>query len=105
MRELRVEDALMYLDQVKLEFGDRSQIYNEFIKIMKNFKSMKIDTSGVIRRVSTLFQGNKALAFGFNTFLPDGFLRSRYLWKDQASISACLVDTKRLTSILCLQPM
>ena len=23
MRELRVEDALMYLDQVKMEFGDR----------------------------------------------------------------------------------
>ena len=73
MRELRVEDALMYLDQVKLEFGDRPQIYNEFLEIMKNFKSMKIDTPGVIRRVSTLFQGNKALVLGFNTFLPDGF--------------------------------
>lgn len=29
MRELRVEDALQYLDQVKMEFGDRPHIYNE----------------------------------------------------------------------------
>ena len=73
MRELRVEDALMYLDQVKVVFGDRPQVYNEFLEIMKNFKSMRIDTPGVIRRVSTLFQGNKELVLGFNTFLPDGF--------------------------------
>ena len=73
MRELRVEDALMYLDQVKMEFGDRPQIYNEFLHIMKTFKSQEIDTPGVILRVTQLFQGNKALVLGFNTFLPDGF--------------------------------
>jgi len=28
-RELKVEDALLYLDQVKHEFGDRPRIYNE----------------------------------------------------------------------------
>ena len=73
MRELRVEDALMYLDRVKMEFGDRPQIYNEFLHIMKTFKSQEIDTPGVILRVTQLFQGNKALVLGFNTFLPDGF--------------------------------
>ena len=73
MRELRVEDALMYLDQVKMEFGDRPQIYNEFLDIMKTFKSQQIDTPGVIRRVSSLFQGNKRLVLGFNTFLPEGY--------------------------------
>ena len=73
MRELRVEDALMYLDQVKMEFGDRPQIYNEFLDIMKTFKSQQIDTPGVIRRVSNLFQGNKRLVLGFNTFLPEGY--------------------------------
>lgn len=73
MRELRVEDALMYLDQVKVEFGDRPQIYNEFLHIMKTFKSQEIDTPGVILRVTQLFQGNKSLVLGFNTFLPDGF--------------------------------
>lgn len=70
---LRVEDALMYLDQVKVEFGDRPQIYNEFLDIMKTFKTQQIDTPGVIRRVSNLFQGNRRLVLGFNTFLPDGY--------------------------------
>ena len=73
MRELRVEDALMYLDQVKMEFGDRPQIYNEFLDIMKTFKSQEIDTPGVIRRVAALFHGNKRLVLGFNTFLPEGY--------------------------------
>ena len=73
MRELRVEDALLYLDQVKMEFGDRPHIYNEFLDIMKTFKTQQIDTPGVIRRVSTLFQGNKKLVLGFNTFLPEGY--------------------------------
>ena len=73
MRELRVEDALMYLDQVKIEFGDRPHIYNEFLDIMKTFKSQAIDTPGVIRRVASLFHGNKRLVLGFNTFLPEGY--------------------------------
>jgi paired amphipathic helix protein Sin3a len=73
MRELRVEDALLYLDQVKVEFGDRPQIYNEFLDIMKTFKTQQLDTPGVIRRVSTLFRGNKKLVLGFNTFLPEGY--------------------------------
>ena len=73
MRELRVEDALMYLDQVKMEFGDRPQIYKEFLDIMKTFKSQQIDTPGVIKRVSSLFDGNRRLVLGFNTFLPEGY--------------------------------
>ena len=31
LRELKVEDALLYLDQVKMEFGDQPEIYNEFL--------------------------------------------------------------------------
>ncbi|KAL7510268.1 hypothetical protein ACHAXN_007213 [Cyclotella atomus] len=73
MRELRVEDALMYLDQVKMEFGNQPHIYNEFLDIMKTFKSQQIDTPGVIQRVSALFHGNKRLVLGFNTFLPEGY--------------------------------
>jgi len=68
-----VEDALLYLDQVKMEFGDRPHIYNEFLDIMKTFKTQQIDTPGVIRRVSNLFQGNRRLVLGFNTFLPEGY--------------------------------
>lgn len=73
MRELRVEDALLYLDDVKREFGDRPRIYNEFLEIMKNFKSHEVDTPGVIDRVSRLFRGYNKLILGFNKFLPDGY--------------------------------
>lgn len=73
IRELRVEDALLYLDQVKMEFKDRPQIYNQFLAIMKNFKTQEVDTPGVIRRVSQLFRGYNSLILGFNTFLPEGF--------------------------------
>jgi paired amphipathic helix protein Sin3a len=73
MKELRVEDALLYLDDVKREFKDRPAIYNEFLAIMKNFKSQEVDTPGVINRVSNLFRGYNKLILGFNTFLPEGY--------------------------------
>ena len=36
---LQVEDALSYLDQVKLQFGNQPSVYNDFLDIMKEFKS------------------------------------------------------------------
>ena len=65
-RELKVEDALLYLDQVKMvfiinmiveyngmliqEFSEKPHIYNEFLDIMKDFKAQSINTPGVIER-------------------------------------------------------
>lgn len=40
---------------------------------MKDFKSSKVDTYGVIERVKTLFKGHRHLILGFNTFLPKGY--------------------------------
>ncbi|KAH8372004.1 hypothetical protein KR093_009691 [Drosophila rubida] len=70
---LKVEDALSYLDQVKYQYADQPQIYNNFLDIMKEFKSHCIDTPGVIERVSTLFKGHAELIYGFNMFLPPGY--------------------------------
>ena len=39
MQALSVGDALLYLDQVKIEFSEKPEIYNEFLDIMKNFKA------------------------------------------------------------------
>ncbi|KAI5200141.1 hypothetical protein E4T39_05880 [Aureobasidium subglaciale] len=69
----RPQDALSYLDQVKVQFVDHPDVYNRFLDIMKDFKSGAIDTPGVIERVSTLFAGNPELIQGFNTFLPPGY--------------------------------
>lgn len=68
-----LNDALSYLDQVKVEFSGNPHVYNQFLDIMKDFKSQAIDTPGVIRRVSTLFTGHPNLIQGFNTFLPPGY--------------------------------
>lgn len=72
-QKLKVEDALSYLDLVKLKFGKEPQVYNDFLDIMKEFKSQSIDTPGVIHRVSSLFHGYPELIVGFNTFLPPGY--------------------------------
>ncbi|XP_039298739.1 paired amphipathic helix protein Sin3b isoform X2 [Nilaparvata lugens] len=72
-QRLKVEDALSYLDNVKMKFNNHPQVYNDFLDIMKEFKSQSIDTPGVIERVSKLFQGHPDLILGFNTFLPPGY--------------------------------
>jgi paired amphipathic helix protein Sin3a len=72
-RQLKVEDALAYLDQVKMKFEKQPQIYNKFLDIMKEFKAQSIDTPGVIDRVLNLFFGHRELILGFNTFLPPGY--------------------------------
>jgi paired amphipathic helix protein Sin3a len=68
-----LNDALSYLDQVKVRFSEHPDVYNRFLDIMKDFKSQAIDTPGVIERVSNLFNGHPALIQGFNTFLPPGY--------------------------------
>ncbi|KAL7829066.1 hypothetical protein SRHO_G00327000 [Serrasalmus rhombeus] len=72
-QKLKVEDALSYLDQVKIRFVNEPGIYNKFLDIMKEFKSQSIDTPGVINRVSQLFHGHPDLVLGFNAFLPPGY--------------------------------
>ncbi|KAJ8489435.1 hypothetical protein ONZ45_g13590 [Pleurotus djamor] len=72
-RPLNVSDALSYLDDVKVQFTDKPNVYNKFLDIMKEFKGQMIDTPGVIRRVTHLFDGHPTLIQGFNTFLPTGY--------------------------------
>jgi hypothetical protein len=73
--KLKAEDANLYLDQVKLEFGGpRPHIYNELLETLKNFKEQKVDIFNVINVVRTLFHGYNDLILGFNTFLiPYGY--------------------------------
>nr|CAD1838271.1 unnamed protein product [Ananas comosus var. bracteatus] len=71
--KLTTDDALNYLKAVKDIFQDRREKYDEFLEVMKDFKSQRIDTNGVIMRVKELFKGHKNLILGFNTFLPKGY--------------------------------
>ncbi|RWS11975.1 paired amphipathic helix protein Sin3a-like protein [Dinothrombium tinctorium] len=85
-QRLKVEDALSYLDQVKFKFNNQPQVYNDFLDIMKEFKSQSIDTPGVIQRVSNLFKGHPELIVGFNTFLPPGY-KIEMQANDQVNVS------------------
>lgn len=40
-RQLNVKDALSYLDQVKMQFSEQPEVYNQFLDIMKEFKSQR----------------------------------------------------------------
>lgn len=71
--KLTTTDALQYLKNVKDIFQDNREKYDEFLEVMKDFKSQRIDTSGVIARVKELFKGHRNLILGFNTFLPKGY--------------------------------
>lgn len=72
-RRLQVDDALSYLERVRQQFMQTPEKYNEFLEVMKEFKSHTIDTHGVILRVTKLFRFHPDLIDGFNTFLPPGF--------------------------------
>ncbi|XP_020268792.1 paired amphipathic helix protein Sin3-like 4 [Asparagus officinalis] len=71
--KLTTSDALQYLKNVKDIFQDKREKYDEFLEVMKDFKSQRIDTVGVIARVKELFKGHRELILGFNTFLPKGY--------------------------------
>jgi hypothetical protein len=70
---LNVTDALSYLDAIRSQFEYTPGVYNQFLDIMKDFKSQRTDTPGVIKRVSSLFRLHPMLIEGFNTFLPSGY--------------------------------
>ena len=68
-----LNDALSYLEAVKVANAGDPQLYVRFLNIMKDFKSGAIDTPGVIERISLLFAKNMYLIQGFNTFVPPGY--------------------------------
>jgi len=74
---VRVKDAILYLGDVKMEYGSCHPVYNKFCSIMKRFKSREVDTPGVIARVTKLFRGRNHLLLGFDRFLPNDYKISR----------------------------
>lgn len=68
-----LDDALDFLDKLKIVCADRMWDYQSFLDIMKDFGSGAIDTPGVIDQVTTLFSRWPELLHGFNFFLPPGY--------------------------------
>ncbi|XP_076902089.1 paired amphipathic helix protein Sin3-like 4 isoform X2 [Bidens hawaiensis] len=72
-QKLTTNDVITYLQKVKDAFQDKKEKYDEFLKVMNDFKAQRLDTTGVVERVKELFDGNRELILGFNPFLPKGF--------------------------------
>lgn len=68
-----MNDAMDYLDAVKLEFRDQPEIYDEFLAIMGRFKTKQMLPPDVIVEVARLFRGRNSLVLRFNRFLPEGY--------------------------------
>ncbi|KAJ9628582.1 Transcriptional regulatory protein sin3 [Taxawa tesnikishii (nom. ined.)] len=64
------DDALEYVDQIRIQTAAKPWIYNEFLNILSEFRMGLIDTIGVLNRVSTLFANHPDLFDGLNDFLP-----------------------------------
>ncbi|KAG8986731.1 Transcriptional regulatory protein sin3 [Tulasnella sp. JGI-2019a] len=73
LQPLDIKDALSYLHMIKAKFQDKTEVYDQFLDTMKDFKSQVIDVPGVIARISTLFGGHPSLIQGFNNFMPPGY--------------------------------
>ena len=73
-RGAQKEDAIAYLDAVKLRYEGTPDTYSDFLEVMQGFKSQRVDTPGVIDRVMQLFRGDRELVLGFNQFLPPGYV-------------------------------
>ncbi|KAJ7587135.1 paired amphipathic helix [Mycena floridula] len=71
-RPVNVADALLFIDLVKATFEYQPHVYDEFLDAMSEFRDQRIDTAGLIERISFLFKGQPHLVRGFNIFLPLG---------------------------------
>lgn len=72
-QNLTYNDALAYLKLVRTIFQDRVDTYEEFLEVLSEFKSGRIDTNGVVTKVTELFKGHNDLIIGFNIFVPNGY--------------------------------
>lgn len=96
-KQLKVEDALGYLERVKTTFASNPKVYSDFLDIMKDFKNKSIDTPGVIRRVSQLFgHAHTELILQFNTFLPVGYKIDAADLNDPSHAAFCPIQPQQL---------
>jgi histone deacetylase complex regulatory component SIN3 len=66
--------ALDFLDEVKkISLRSESNMYNDFLQAMQDYKLHLIDTQGVVTRATTLFCEQPDLLRGLNLFLPEAY--------------------------------
>ncbi|XP_051147504.1 paired amphipathic helix protein Sin3-like 4 [Andrographis paniculata] len=64
------EDAINYLQTVEKVFRGREDKFDEFIKVLRDFRVQKIVGADVVLKAKELFEGHWDLTLGLNVFLP-----------------------------------
>ncbi|KAF6140989.1 hypothetical protein GIB67_006618 [Kingdonia uniflora] len=69
------KDVLAHLKAIKGMFmnQDRDKDYVEFLRVMKDFRAQRLQTTEFVARVKDLFQGHWDVVIAFNMFLPKRF--------------------------------
>ncbi|KAJ1614887.1 Sin3 like paired amphipathic helix containing protein [Cryptosporidium canis] len=66
-----MELARDYLSRLRSKCGEDTELYQEFLRIMRDFKHGNINARMVIDRVAELFKKDISLIAEFNNFLPE----------------------------------
>jgi hypothetical protein len=69
----QLDNARNYVALVKMTLGAGTPQYKNFLDILKGYRTGEIAVYDVIDQISDLFQGDKELILGFNTFLPEDY--------------------------------
>ncbi|CAK8574707.1 unnamed protein product [Lathyrus sativus] len=67
------EDTLGYLNAVKVAFENNMKKYDRFSEVLRDFSAKRINTSGVIEKLKSLFKEHNYLILEFNTFMPSEY--------------------------------
>ncbi|CAM0141526.1 unnamed protein product [Umbelopsis sp. WA50703] len=70
LKPMNVTDAMAYIQNIRAHRDPT--VYDNFLKIMTEFKSQRINTPQVLERVATLFKGQPTMIRQFMQFLPPG---------------------------------
>ncbi|XP_058775177.1 paired amphipathic helix protein Sin3-like 4 [Vicia villosa] len=68
-----IDDAKIYIQEIKDAFKDDKDKFNEFSKTMKDIKNGRGDLVCMLARVKELFEGHRELLLKFNAYLPNEF--------------------------------
>ncbi|RHN44385.1 putative transcription regulator Others family [Medicago truncatula] len=74
-KHCEVKKAKEFLNEVKHRFiqDNRRDKYDDFLKVLKDYKTKRIDDATISKLLNGLFEGHRDLISRLNYFMPDGF--------------------------------
>jgi histone deacetylase complex regulatory component SIN3 len=61
----KLKNARIYLEQVRVEFQDKPQVFQQFLDMLRSYNNGEIDVQGIVLLVRMLFDGHPELVRRF----------------------------------------